>query len=383
MARTLDVKLKKQDEDLLYRSVEVRISSTHFLGTPVRAVDARLASRYGNITPKEARLYEYYTRSVASTVNDRMQSKAKEQALSYDLNSIRNATRGMPLIILQEFYETTFPTKKQLEFLIRTEHAYSDVLVVPLVSRITDVLDAGAGFDSYLRFLKETMEIVETFNRKPVMAVVPMKTPFLRIEQLVDFYYEEGVSAFCLDFASSKPSTARQSLEQVFYTLAKRKALDKSFIHAINVSPGRPKRVSAVSPCHSILSFGFGADGFGDLHRPRIVVEEPQQTRSVPPRLFFRADYGDHLIKTKAGLGTINPEATAFSLQQCLGNRDLTRLYNAEQHSLEAAVLPRHIQAGRDVAEMESYISGKRYVDPDTLKQMRSLNAGVRSQQRL
>ena len=90
MGRTLDVKLKSQDDDFLYRSLEVKLSSSQSLRTPVRALDARLATRHNDITPKDARLYEYYSRSGSSTVNDRMRSKAKEQAFSYDLNSIRN-----------------------------------------------------------------------------------------------------------------------------------------------------------------------------------------------------------------------------------------------------------------------------------------------------
>lgn len=383
MSRALNVRLKAQDDDLLYRSLEVRLSSTQFFDTPARAIDARLASRYGDITPAGARLFEYYARSGASTVNDRMASKPREEDFSYDLNSIRRATRGRPLILLQEFYETSYPSKKQLEFLIRTEHSYSDMVVLPLVSRLTDVLDAGTGFERYLKFLRETMGLFETFNKKPIMGVIPMKTPFLRIEELVDFYHEEGVNALCLDFASSKPSTARQSLEQVLYALAKRKVLNKTYIHAINVSPGRPKRISPVSPNHSIISFGFGADSFGDLHRPRVVVKEPQEERPVPPRLFYRGDYGDHLIKSKAGLGTISPESTGFSLQECLGNRNLTRLYNAEQHSLEATTLPRYIEPGRGEPDVERYVSGKQYVERDTLKQMRSLNASVRKQRRL
>lgn len=383
MSRALSVKVKAQHDDLLYRSLEVGLSSTQSFETPVRAIDARLASRHADITPAGVRLLEYYARSTADTINNRMASKAREEDFSYDLNSIRRAARGMPLILLQEFYETTYPSKKQLEFLIRTEHSYSDMVALPLVSRLTDVLDAGAGFERYLRFLKETMGVVETFNRKPVMGIVPMKTPFLRIDELVDFFHGKGVNALCLDFASSKPGTARQSLEQVLYALAERKALNQTYIHAINVSPGRPKRVSPVSPNHSILSFGFGADSFGDLHRPRVVVKEQREERPVPPRLFYRGDYGDHLAKSRAGLSAISPESTGFTLQQCLGNRDLTRLYNAEQHALEAATLPRYIEPDRGEPDVEGYVSGKRYVERDTLKQMKSLSSSVRKQRRL
>src|SRR2546426_3576332 len=154
-------------------------------------------------------------------------------------------------------------------------------------------------------------------------------------------------------------------------------------MHAINVSPGRPKRTSTVSPCHSILSFGFGADSFGDLHRPRLIIKDPSEGRDVPPRLFFRGDYGDHLVKSKPGLVGISPETTGFSLTDCLGNRDLTRLFNAEQHSLEAGGLPQYLEPGRGEPSVESYVSRKHYVEPDTLKQMKSLNASVRKQRRL
>ncbi len=383
MSHALSIKIEAQHPDLLYRSLEVGLSTTQSFHTPSRAIDARLASRYSEIAPKGAGLFEYYSRSGASMVNSRMASKVMEQDFSYDLNSVRNATQGKPLILLQEFYETAFPSKKQMEFLIRTEHAYSDIVVLPLVSRLTDALDAGPGFQRYMKFLRETIGIVKTFNRKPIMGVVPMRTPFLRIEELVDFYQEEGINALCLDFASSKPSTARQSLEQVLYGLAKRKALDTTYIHAVNVSPGRPKRVSPVSPDHSILSFGFGADSFGDLHRPKVVVKEPPEKRPVPPRLFYRGDYGSHLVRSKSGLGAITPEDTGFSFQRCLGNRDLTRLFNAEQHALEAASIPRYLHPGRGELDVGSYVSGKAYVERDTLKQMRSLNASVRKQRRL
>lgn len=379
MSRTLDVRFRAQSDELPYRVLDVRFSSTRSVGTPLRTIDVRLAQRNNGVTLADTRIYEYYSRVGASTINDRMSQKAREQAYAYDLNALRKTAGEAPLLVLQDFSETEYPNEKQLQFMIRTAHAYSDVVVPPLVSRITDRLDAEAGFDKYTAFLKRALETVDTYNHKPVMGVVPLRTPFVRIEDLMKFYIKREIRAFCLDLAASKPDTSRQSLEQVLYALAKEKVLKESFLHAINVSPGRPRATKPVSPCHSILSYGYGVDSFGDLHRTRMVIENPDpKQRPVPPRLFSRKDYGDYLAVSRGSVKAVKPPRTGLDINACVGNKDLARLFNAEQHSLEAAGLPVFIKPGRGEPGIEQYLKGKLYVEKDVLKHMRALGSTLR-----
>lgn len=379
MDRALEVKFRAQDETFFHRILDVRIGSQQTLTTPARAVDARLIRKISDATPLKPRLYEAYVRSGADAVDARLSVKDRELRFSYELNSIRRTAGDGALLLLQDFYETGYPHERQLEFLVRTAHGYSDLLVIPMVSRVTDKLDADTRFDRYLEFLRAAMALIETYNKKPVMGVLPMRTPFVRIGDLVSFYCNRGVRAFCLDFAGSRPDTALQSVEQVSFSLAKENALEESFIHATNVSPGRPRRVTPVSPCHSILSYGYGADSFGDLHRTRMKIEGTSRDPSIrPARLFSRLDYGDHQVNTASDLGAIQPEATDIDLEKCIGNRDLSKLFNAEQHFLEANALPRIIQAGRDEPGLSTYLSAKAYVDPAQLKRMKGLRASLR-----
>jgi hypothetical protein len=377
MCPTLEVKLRNQDNELLHRVLDVKLSSQQRLVTPARAIDARLASRNTDIDLAEAHLFECYTRSGASTVNDRMSTKEKEQDYSYYLNAIRRKAGAAPFLLFQEFFETSYPTEKQLQFLTRTAHSYSDIVALPLVSRITDRMKAGGEFEKYLEFVTSALECVDTYNRKPVMGIVPLKTPFLHIEELIGLYCKHDVLAFCLDFAASTPETARQSLEQVLFALAKEGTLKESYIHAINVSPGRPRTTKLVSSCQSILSYGYGVDSFGDLHRTRMIIKGPPP-RPVPPRLFSRKDYGDHMTTTQAGMRGVAPEKTGVPLQRCAKEKDLARLFNSEQHSLETRVFPRLMDVSKGKSQIGDYLADKEYVEKDVLKHMKALGANVR-----
>lgn len=377
MDPALDVRFRAQDSTLFHRSLDLRLTSQLTLRTPARAIDARRARR-GPILAREPLLYEYYLRRGRSKLEEIVHDKDTELAFSYELNGIRRVAGDNPLILLQEFYETTYPDGIQLKFLIRTAHAYSDILVLPLVSRVTDRMDAESGFVSYLDFLKDVLAIVETYNRKPVMGVIPLKTPFIRIEELVGFYIQHGIRALCLDYAGSKPSTARQSADQVAFSLAQEGALQETFVYGINVSSGRPRTTTSVSPSHNILSYGYGCDGFGDLHRTRIRITEGQPSMPSPIRLFSRSDYGEYRIDEPGRLESLMPVDTRVNLKGCVDDKELAKLFNAEQQSLEALHTRTLIEGHGDQPGVETYLSQKSYVDKAQLRWMKTLSGNLK-----
>lgn len=242
LSTSVSAKVVGQDSDLLYRAMDIRIGSQRHILTPARAVDARLAFDYRDSTPAKGDLFEYFRAPKASTIAGLMTIKEREQKFSSEVNSIKARAGDKPFVFFMDYNEDKYPNSKELEFIVRCVHSNSDLTTMPLVSRVTDKLDAGSGFDRYVSFLREAVDVMNTYNRKPMMGVIPLKTPFIRIQDLVDFYLGEGIEAFCLDFATSKPHTVSPSIEQVLYSLAKSGKLDTAYIHAINVSPGDPGR---------------------------------------------------------------------------------------------------------------------------------------------
>lgn len=371
MDKTLDVRFKAKDDDLFHRNLDIRLTSQLSIPTPVRVIDARRARGTPMATPAGPSIFEYYKRPRASTLNRLITEKDEEREQSYELNGVRKVVGNNPLALIEDFNELSYPDPSQLQFLVRTAHAYSDILVLPLVSRITDHLDAGAGFERYLDFLRDVLEIVDTYNRRPVMGVIPLKTPFVRIKDLVEFYTNSEIRALCLDYAGSKPDTARQSAEQVAFSLAQEGVLEETFIYGFNVSSGRPRATTDVSPSHNILSLGYGCDGFGDLHRPRMRIDEGQPPGPSLVRLFSRRDYGEHLVNDEIDLRSLPPAESEFELEQCVGDKKIAKLYNAEQQFLEAQHTRMLINGGRDLPRMSEYLAGKQHVAKHHLSWMK------------
>lgn len=374
MSNGSGVKQTAEDADFTHRTLEVKYRGGT-LDTPARAYDARLVSRNTNVTPEKGVLFEYYTRSGSSTVNDRITDKNKETDHSYKLQSALHATGGSPLILLQEYTETSYPPDKQLQYLIRIAHSYSDFVLPPLISRITDELDAGRSTDRYIEFVKHCLDVIEKFNKKPVMGVIPLKLPFIRIEDLVDVYASRGVRALCLDFAASKPETPRPSVEQVLFALADREVLDETYLHAINVSPGRPRSSTTVALCHNILSFGYGVDSYGDLHRTRMKIEDEADIKPTPPRLFSRKDYGDYLAKNASIVSKLRTAKTKVPIERQWGDKEIAKLFNAEQQGQEASTLHGIVRENRGIG---AHLGGKKLVGQHDVRAMSSLARDVR-----
>lgn len=374
MSKDLAAKMVGQDADLLHRSMDIRISSQQRMITPLRAVDAKIAFEHRTYSPIVANLFEYFRAPRSSTINGWMTNKDKEQKFTSEVNSVKSHAGDKPFLMFIDYAEEKYPNPKELEFIVRSIHTNSDMATMPLISRLTDNLDADKGFDDYVSFLTEAMNVINTYNRKPIMGVIPLKTPFIRIQDLVDFYSQEGVKALCLDFSTSKPHTVSQSVEQVLYSLAKQGELDTTYIHAINVSPGRPRSNTLVAPCRSILSYGFGVDSYGDLHRSRMKIDNPIPVPATPPvRVFSIDNYGDYIVTSQSSLQAIPKCKSGVGVQNCVGSKGATRLFNAEQHSIEAEKLGSLVKGQLGAQGVEAYLKKKAYVEESDIKKMRSL----------
>jgi hypothetical protein len=370
MSNSLEVRFVGRDAGLPHRVLDVRFRSDLTVRTPARAFDSRLVQDY-RFPQSKVPFYEAYSRATRKGTSARISDKSEELRHTYRLNALRAPASDRPFILAQDYFETTFPSDAELQYLTRIEHSYSDIVLPPLVSRFTDSMNAKSGFDRYLEFLKRSLEIIDTFNHKPVMGVIPLRTPFVRISDLVEFYTNRGITAFCLDFAANKPDTARQSIEQVLFSLAEAGQLDSAYIHALNVSPGRPRSRTKAATCYNILSFGYGVDSFGDLHRTRMAIGNPPPTPVVVvPRLFMPRDYGDYLIRTQKDLSQFESQRSSVSLKSCIGSRDVARLVNSELQAREAARTTKLILSGSGLSRVSPYLGSKAFVPKDDIQNM-------------
>lgn len=362
MSNSAAVRFKGRDVGLPHRVLEVRIRSDSSLSTPARAFDPRLVAKF-NFPHSGVPLFEAYSRLTRVGTRARISDKSEELRHTHRLNASRNSAGGKPLILLQDYVERTYPSEPELEYITRVEHAYSDLVLPPLVSGTTDSMNAKSGFDRYLDFLKRAMQIIDTFNHKPVMGVVPLRTPFTRISDLVEFYVNAGVTALCLDFAANRPDTARQSVEQVLFTLAERGSLDSTYIHAANVSPGRPRSHTESAACHNILSLGYGMDSFGDLHRTRMAIEGPTSAHGViHPRMFNTRDYGDYLIRDGRDIARFRNQHSSVPPDSCLGDRDAAKLFNSDMQNTEAAKTAKLTLSSTGLSRVSPYLASKTLV---------------------
>lgn len=386
MVRTLDVKQKGVDDELLYRSTEVKLGGTTLLSGPVRVIDA---TKVGERTVAEKmpsyRVFEAYKKPTPSLLAKVMGNQKEMLSYNRSWQKLTRIAGSDPFLVFLDYGlkkddVRRYPSQYELKFMIRTIHAYSTFSTVPMVSSITDYLEVGKSFDAYCTFVREALDTIDSYNKKPVMGVVPLTIPFTKVDELMKLYLDRDVSAFALDFAATKPESRIQTHEEVLAVLSDHGVLESSFIHALNISPGRPRSTTPVSLSSNVLSPGYCIDTYGDLHRTKIRTEyEP--TRTPPVRLFSRKDYGNHIVTSFEEIKNVYPADSSIGiseLSECVSRREIAKLFNAEQQSVEMDKV-RRIVLGKDEKKgMSGYLANKEQVKEKDIEAMKSLGQKMR-----
>ena len=386
MVRTLDAKQKGVDDELLYRSTEVKLGGTTLLSGPVRVIDAtKVAERTvaGKMPPD--RVFEAYKKPTPSLLAKVMSNSKEMLRYNRSWQKLTEIAGSDPFLVFLDYGlkkddVRRYPSQNELKFMVRTIHAYSTFSTVPMVSSITDYLEVGKSFDSFCSYVSGALDTIESYNKKPVMGVVPLTIPFTKVEELMELYLAKDVSAFALDFAATKPESRIQTHEEVLAFLSDNGVLESSYIHALNISPGRPRSTTPVSLSSNVLSPGYCIDTYGDLHRTKIRTEyEP--TRTPPVRLFSRKDYGNHIVTGSEEVESVYPAESSIQvseLSECVTRREIAKLFNAEQQSLEMGRVRRIILDKDEKKGMTGYLARKEQVREKDIEAMRSLGHKMR-----
>lgn len=375
MSNHIEFKKVCPDDDTLYVTKELRINGKN-LSTPIKSQG--LSSKL-ILNDKIKGINEFYRKFSLdedlkkNSIYKVLSSPEKLRDLNYKFNSLIRKTdtnREINLCFI-EYDDANYPEKKPLEFILDTAYEYSDITPLPIISNIAQRVDSEEEFAKYMKFLEESLEIIETLNHKPIMGIVPPLQFY--IKDIVEFYAKKGIDAFVFDFDGKTPLSMPQVIRSFMRSLKENELLENSFIHSININQGRFNKEVNVVGAKDILSFGLGFDSMGERHKPlkgpKEFFEKLKNREDNRLRLFNKEDYGYYRL----GVSEIDEIYPIDSIikQESFGNenpdlRSLQKNFNLEQTGLEAIKL-REIISNQEPKE---YLSNKTHVKKEDYKKI-------------
>lgn len=307
-------------------------------------------------------------------------------------NAIQNQVDKLsgPVVFFFEYKDKKFPQVIERNFMLHTEYSFSDIPCLPITpSIIKAIVKNEIPFEEYLVFIKESIEFLQKFNAKPIMGIVP-DLSYGYLEELIKVYVEKGLNAFCIDFDCHTPTSYKATILQCYRILDEYKVLDTSFFYALNVNPGRFIKNKSVINAKDILSFGFGLDAMGGLHRFKFPPKEtianlgskwrPLDRGQNKVRLFNRTDYGYYRAEFAPSIGekishTCIPLET-FSKNSNIADpliRHYEKIFNLEQLEQETHNLQGVIKNDVPI----EYLEPKEHLDPKDIKLMKEFHESV------
>lgn len=385
----------KIDDNSLYVTKEISIKGKDIV-TPIKSVDLSKIPPYfslkedikgiNEIHRKFLEKRQYYREGSSRkgvrrySASDLAQNSQLQSQFNYRLNAtFKKADQDKQVsITLAEYDGINYPTGKTLGFILDTIYEYSDISTLPIITGVRNRISNEEEFNKYVSFLKESIEIIEEFNNQPIMGIVPPITYF--ISDLIEFYVENGINAFCFDFDGKNPITMRQTIRGFLRALKKNKLLEESFIHSINVNAGRFIKEAEIIGAKDVLSFGLGFDCIGDKHKPpkgpKDFYDRLKDSTERRFRIFRKADYGYYRVEP-SNVKDILPIDSSFSASTFSSGEVqpfvIQRLFNTEQLGLEAVTLRGIIKE----EEPTKYLSSKKYVEKEDFKKIIKMKEDV------
>jgi len=365
-----DAKILNQDEKMLFVHKSIRVKDATF-ESPIKAITGKnlldIDINYRYFISEVYRVLRKET--LSNMVSDEYSARIFNQKLRQEIVRARNFGARIVLFIPALQYMNL--TDNELSFIVDTQ-TYSDFdfYVVPTVLRISKLLKPGGGYkiDDYFDLIKRYLDIVKSYDIKPVMGMIPITIPYQYISNLVEFYLRMEVDAFCIDFGGRVPLNLLQSVSLI-HRLLKRNEIE-TYIHATNVNIGKPSKRSKVIIAKDILALGIGLDSIGDNHIP-IGGEWRTEFDEWNLRLFNKEKYGYHRVSNIDELESIFPSDSKIRKSDLLYGPIHRRLkfqniFNYEQIGLETDRLKKMIKEQNVV----NYIKQKEYVKEDLISQI-------------
>jgi hypothetical protein len=383
---------KDKNDETLYASKSLRISSDFTIKTPIVSFNNKLINSNEFVTSGTRGLNEIYCE--VSNENTPFSKLVKDLAVKQTFeNRIRaqkpksnNSSHNEFDLCILECLVKRYPEDAVWRFLLNRAHANSSIVPIPNMPMITDSINSDAKFRKYLKFISTTLEYLRSYNGKPVMGAIP-KLPYQYTNELILYYLKNEVNAFYYDFSARNPFIMEADLLDVFKLFVQEKVLDTTFLYAYNVSAGRLSKTKEAVTSKNIFSFGFGFDGMGRKHkRPKFDIGgiggSTPETEERKLRLFNRYDYGYYRVLGAKRINDIYPnDGSCVSLEKFMDSfnsksklQRCEALLNNEQLAREALNLRGVIKN----MSLPEYLAGKKYVENTHIKKIRRFKSETR-----
>jgi len=386
MSTEIRISKYSESEDTDLRTLEFSIGNKP-VKTPTRALNTKTFFRETNVPANLACLNElYFTLNETSLRNINEQPAASQEKNKAAHKSIVQCGNKPTMCLLQfkpEGMESRYPTPDEIEILTNTTYAFSDITPIPSVPKAARALNIE-NFDEFLAYLQACYTAIMVRNKKPILGYIPA-TGALFTKKIVDFYIDNGINAFYIDFDGTMISTHASPLNALKVQLKKRGYEENNFLHYVNVSYGKSINDQEVLSARDLLGFGQGLDSLGGVHmgpkrNPEFYewLKAHKDLKRNTNRLLNRENYGYYRVDTLgAGITGMVPKDAPVQQSDITSSSEsrqtrAVKILNQHQQCLESTVLRTMVNENPD--KTLGYFSSKSNVLASDLKLLSKSN---------
>ncbi|MFX0134562.1 MAG: hypothetical protein ACFFDN_13055, partial [Candidatus Hodarchaeota archaeon] len=285
----------EKDIDFYYYAKEIEINRNRFK-TPIVLKHKSIPNlNIQSIHRNE--IYEIWksfrVNEIQNVLSNATDSRNFINKISTEINSI---TRNQPksyFLAIKNFQNNplNFFSDQLIEFLIDSVYLHTDIISLPIIRRIEDFITNVNLRDQYITFIENCLQIANTLNNKPIMAVIPPLAPAY-IPPLVEAYLNLDINIFCFDFSGSSLSTYYPLYFQLLRTIYRydRGTFEEKVKYIINLKTPVNRNRYMPFPAEDMMTPALAVDLIGFNHlsggsRPRTqstVRSRTSRRRSSP-----------------------------------------------------------------------------------------------------
>ena len=366
------VKTLEADPNSLYKTQNVKVSSSKSISTPTKTVPLDRLKVMHPLSDKARHLNEIFKRFSGKQIKEANEDSNKYHEAETWFNSQKNKIKPDTVTFcFLDFNEQRIPTEDEIEFLTDMAYCNSDITTIPTISHFNDPKQTQISYDDYITYLKKTIEVIDQLNKKSIMGLIPKLAP-KKVGDLIEFYNKKGINTFALDLDGSNPISSSMRIFKVLKTLNKMKILDSCYIHGHNVGM-RVNKVAEVIPAKDVLGFGVGLNSLGEkrtVFKPNKAFLSYIKTNPLNKfRLFNKKDYGYWKAISASELEKVFPADSSIPISAFKHTNQysyIQKVFNSEQLALESHHI-REVITEEPEKSLE-YVKKKKNVVEDDIK---------------
>lgn len=345
-------KLNELDDELIYKRVKIKISSSKSVITPIKAT---------NYLNPLSEINEIYRQFSLDRLKEIMKDKEKDDRIN---SSIRNETKDSINFFFVNYIGKEIPNDNQIDALVETQYPYSDMLIPPLFSKIVNNLKEYKLLSNFLDLTNKSLESISSLNHKPILGVIPAVMPRQFLKPILKNYENQDITSFAIDFNGRSIDTNMSWATALMRLMADYDLTEESFIYGINHNSGRFIKQSNEILAKDFISMGLGVDIQGCNHispggSPEYWNNLKNQRKESLYRIFDTEDYS----YTKKWESELHGHISG-NVQNEIKRQNLASQYH------ESKILCEKLN---DNHTLEPYISSKNQVTPEIINNMKIL----------